>query len=124
MRLRVFEIFLFARPARASLELKSGQSIPSRMSASTFAREYFGYWVVTTDPLLTSAKWVAYGTEVQVENLCKTHDFFMQGLCTGLDGSIVFCWDILCECWNARQRLSDISSPPVLLFLHLVGGSI
>ena len=46
------------------------------MPASTFAKEYFGYWVFTTDPLLTSAKWVAYGTEVQFGNLCKTHDFF------------------------------------------------
>ena len=30
----------------------------------TFAKECFGWWVVTSDPLLTSAKWVAYGTEV------------------------------------------------------------
>ena len=89
----------------------------------TFAKEYFGYWVVTTDPLLTSAKWVAYGTEVQVENLFKAHDFFL-GLCTGLDGSIVLFGDILCECGNARQHLSDVSSPPAWLSLHLVGGSI
>ena len=34
---------------------------------TTFAKECFGCWVVTTDPLLTSAKWVAYGTEVSVE---------------------------------------------------------
>ena len=45
------------------------------MPASTFAKEYFGYWVVTTDPLLTSAKWVAYGTEVQVGNIKKNMTF-------------------------------------------------
>ena len=35
----------------------------------TFAKECFGWWVVTSDPLLTSAKWVAYGTEVSTGNL-------------------------------------------------------
>ena len=68
--------FLIGRPSRTSLDLlKSGQDTSSRMQASSFAKEYFGYWVVTMDPLLTSAKWVAYGTEVKAGNLFKTHDF-------------------------------------------------
>ena len=41
----------------------------------TFAKEYFGCWVVTSVPLLTSAKWVAYGTEVSVGNV---HDVFVK----------------------------------------------
>ena len=58
------------------------------MPDSTLVKEYFGYWVVTTDPLLTSAKLVAYGTDVEVENLFKTHDFSV-GVRTGIDGGIV-----------------------------------
>ena len=65
------------------------------MPASTFAKECF--WVVTTVPLLTFAKWVAYRTEVHVGNPLKTHDFFL-GLCTGIDDStVLFGVFILCE---------------------------
>ena len=59
----------------------------------TFAKECFGWWVVTSDPLLTSAKWVAYGTQVSVGNI---DDILCQGLCTGPDGSIFSLVEILC----------------------------
>ena len=36
------------------------------MPASSLVKEYFSYWVVTTDPVLTSAKFVTYGTEVSI----------------------------------------------------------
>ena len=42
--------------------------------------------LTTSDPLLTSAKWVAYGTDVSVGNLDR-HKY--QGLCTG-PGGIIF----------------------------------
>ena len=46
--------FLITMPCRSSLDLlKSGQSTSSRMPASSLVKEYFGYWVVTTDPVLT-----------------------------------------------------------------------
>ena len=65
------------------------QGFPQR----TFAKECFGCWVVTSDPLLTSAKWVAYGTQVSVGNI---DDILCQGLCTGPDGSIFSLVGILC----------------------------
>ena len=89
------------------------------MPASTFAKEYFGYWVVTMDPLLTSAKWVAYGTEVQVGNILKTYDFLPQGLCPGIARSIVLFGD-LCQ-----PRVDILCGPRwSSVSLHPVGGSV
>ena len=82
----------------------------------TFAKECFGWRVVTSDPLLTSAKWVAYGTEVGVG---KLHDIVYQGRCTGSDRSIFSLADILWGSGNA-----DVSSPLVWLFLLLLDHSI
>ena len=104
------------------LESKCGNILPlDRMPASTFAKEYFDSWVVTRDPLLTSAKWVAYCREVQAGNPLKTHDFSL-GLCTGIDDStVLFGVFILCE----PRGLEDILCVPhsTAVSLHLLGES-
>ena len=93
------------------------------MPASTFAREYFGCWVVTKDPLLAAAKWVAYGTEVHALEMFPFHNFF-QGLCTELDGSTFLVGALLCQCGSAGRHLPCVSSPLVRLLLRLLGRSI
>ena len=53
-------------PPRKELGL-GGDKIATTVLLKMNLKEYFGFGVHTTDPLLTLAKWIAYATEVELD---------------------------------------------------------
>ena len=118
--------FLVARPVRVSLEFRIAEKWTTYVLPPECQLLPRNTLVIGSSPQTHSLPlqngW-PMAQRYKLEIFSKLMTFFL-GLCTGLDGSIVLFGDFLCECGNARQHFSDVSSPPLWLPLHLVGGSI